>query len=292
MCGSGDDSKVIAEQNLALDRLGPLSFSSRKPPEYLHYRLIRCPDCDLVYANPAPPIEELEVAYRHAGYESGSEARWAAATYARILPEVLARVPSRCAALDVGAGDGAFLRHLVDAGFESVSGVEPSRAPIAAADPVVRPLITEGLFRGIDYEPSSFDLVTCFQTIEHLHDPGESCREMAELLRRGGALYLVCHNRQAWSARALGRRSPIFDIEHLQLFSPPSLRALLTACGLEEIRVVMVINTYPLGYWLRLLPIPRSIKEPLLRVLRFTRLGALPVPLPAGNMAAWGYRRG
>lgn len=290
VCGSREEGIIYAPENFTPDRLSAVSFASRKLPEYMHYRLVLCPECSLVYANPAPGLDGLAQAYQHAEYDSGSEAEFAARTYARILPAVLAKAPRRGAALDVGAGDGAFLRCLLAAGFSSVRGVEPSEAPIASAQADVRDLIRQGLFRGSDYEPATFDLVTCFQTIEHLYDPAESCCQMTSLLSEGGALFIVCHNRRAWSARLLGRRSPIFDIEHLQLFSPSSLRALLDRCGLQDVHVTTVINTYPLRYWVKLMPLPAAVKNPLLRTLSATRIGAVPISLPAGNIAAWGYR--
>ena len=76
-----------------------------------------------------------------------------------------------------------------------------------------------------------YDLITCCMTIEHVPDPAQLCRDAHELLAPGGALMLVCHDRRAPLNRALGMRSPIIDIEHLQLFSRASARALLERTG-------------------------------------------------------------
>ncbi len=98
------------------------------------------------------------------------------------------------------------------------------------------------------------------------------------------------HNRRALSALLLGLKSPIFDVEHLQLFSRKSMRRLLTTAGFTRIRVVPILNCYPLSYWLRLLPIPRRLKQQVLPALLGTRLGQLALPLPAGNLAALGFK--
>jgi hypothetical protein len=82
--------------------------------------------------------------------------------------------------------------------------------------------------------PESLNLVTCFQTFEHLADPLAMCGDAFHLLKPGGAVLFVGHNRRAVSARILGRRSPIFDIEHLQLFSPASVRRMVTTGRLCE----------------------------------------------------------
>ncbi len=286
VCGA-TDAPVFAESNLDPDRLDEFAFASRKRPEYMHGRLVECRSCDLLFTDPAPTPETLAAAYRSAAYDGGEESRHAAQTYARFLPRVCARLPERTRALDIGTGDGAFLRELLRAGFRQVCGLEPSAAPVAAADPEVHPHIRPAMFRDGLFEAESFDLVTCFQTIEHVSDPLGLCREARRILKPGGVLFLVGHNRRALSARVLGRKSPIFDIEHLQLFSPASLRRLLDEAGLAEVRVSPILNRYPAQYWLRLFPFPRGVKGRLERWLRHSRLGRLKVPLPAGNLAAF-----
>jgi SAM-dependent methyltransferase len=290
LCGSSDAGRIFAEANYQLDRLDGFAFASRKMPEYMHYRLVDCPACDLLYANPLPRADFLTQGYSEAAYDSGVEARFAAATYAQLLPRIAARLPDRCGALDIGAGDGAFLEQLLLHGFDQVTGVEPSRAPIAAAREDIRPLLKEGILRGEDFAPGSLSLVTCFQTLEHLPDPKEMTREVHRLLKPGGAAYFICHNRRALSAKLLGRKSPIFDIEHLQLFSPASAAFLLEQAGFGDVQVVTVLNRYPLRYWLRLLPLPQGLKRGLIALLDRLGAGGLPVPMPAGNIAIIGFK--
>lgn len=289
LCGSPDSSKVFAEADFSLEKLDRFAFASRKLPEYMHYRLIECPGCDLIYASPVPREEALAEGYSEAAYDSGTEAGYAAASYAELLDLVTARLPDLEGALDIGAGDGAFLKQLMKRGFRNVTGVEPSRAPIAAAPEEVRPLLREGMFRGSDFAPRSLSLVTCFQTLEHLADPLVMAREARQLLKPGGAVFFICHSRRAWSARLFGLKSPIFDIEHLQLFSPCSARSLLERTGFTDIRVTPVLNRYPLRYWLRLLPLPRRFKPSLIKAVDRAGVGSLCIPIPAGNIAVFGF---
>ena len=265
-------------------RLGRLSFASRKPPEGMHWRLVTCASCGLVYANPAPDADVLLDEYRAAGYDSAEAARYAARTYAGIVSGLLSRLPDRDAALDIGAGDGAFIESLLALGFSDVVGFEPSPAARQAAPERLRPLIREDAFEPGALAAGTFSLVTCFQTIEHVPDPLGLCRDAGGLLKDGGALVLACHDRRAWSARLLGAKSPIFDIEHLQLFDRHTLRKLLEQAGFEHVVVHTLVNRYPLRYWARLAGIPD-------RVVRLLGAAAsLPVPLPAGNLWAVGYR--
>lgn len=291
LCGSTDTGTIFAEANFNIDNLDSFAFASRKMPEYMHYRLIDCPTCDLLYANPLPSQEYLTEGYGEAAYDSGVEAHYAAETYADALSTFIGQLPDRHGALDIGAGDGAFLERLLEQGFDQLMGVEPSRAPIAAARTDIRPFLREGIFKGDDFAPDSFSLVTCFQTLEHLHDPRKMAQEVYHLLKPGGAAFFIGHNRRALSARLLGRKSPIFDIEHLQLFSPQSARYLLEQTGFTNVTLMPVVNRYPLRYWLKLLPLlPIDAKRSLIAI--FDRLGAggLPVSIPCGNLAVVGFR--
>ena len=199
-------------------------------------------------------------------------------------------LPDRNGAVDIGTGDGAFLKELLAAGFQNVVGIEPSTAPIEKADPSVLHLIRQDIFRVDSFEPNSLSLATCFQTIEHLPDPLLFCRQACDALKPGGALFLIGHNRRAFSAKVLGRRSPIFDIEHLQLFSPASMRSLLSSAGFTRIEIHTVLNRYPLSYWAKLFPFPTKLKRRVLGSLRASSIGRWVIPLPAGNLAAIAYK--
>jgi SAM-dependent methyltransferase len=290
VCGGKTSTTVFAESTVDTAKLDAYAFASRKVPEYMHHRLLHCQGCDVLFASPVPAPEELSSAYRDAAFDSGPEAAFAARTYGTLLQGLETKLPDKSGALDIGTGDGAFLHELLSRGFSNVIGVEPSSAPIAAADPAVRPLIRHGIFTGDEAPPQSLSLVTCFQTIEHLSDPLAICRDALRLLKPGGALLIACHNRRATANRILGRKSPIFDLEHLQLFSPDSIRRLLKEAGFADISARTYVNQYPLHYWARLLPLPKAAKPGVIQTLKASGIGAVALPMPAGNMAAIGFK--
>lgn len=281
----------VAEARVDAAKLDDFAFASRKAPELMHHRLVLCQGCDLLYASPAPTAGTLHQAYEAAAFDSGEEAAYASETYGEALADLLPRLPATGGALDIGTGDGAFLSVLLRAGFDDVAGVEPSAAPVRAAAPEVKALIREGPFRGDDFEAGRFRLVTSFQTLEHLSDPLAMCRDAYDLLADGGALYVISHNRKAPANRVLGRRSPIYDIEHLQLFSPGSLQSLFERAGFEGVTVRPIVNRYPIRYWAKMLPVPSGARSAALKALG-PGLSSKAVPLPAGNMAAIGFKRG
>jgi SAM-dependent methyltransferase len=129
--------------------------------------------------------------------------------------------------------------------------------------------------------------VTCFQTIEHVYEPLELVRDMHRILRPGGTAFLVGHDVEALSARILGAKSPIFDIEHMQLFNRRSAAVLMREAGFTDIRVSSISNSYPLSYWAKLFPLPDAFKAAVLSILTRTLpgVGRMMLALPAGNLA-------
>src|SRR5207245_2817162 len=91
---------------------------------------------------------------------------------------------------------------------------------------LIRPTLREGVFVEGDFEPGSFDLICCFQTMEHVSAPRALAESCWRLLRPGGLLSLVTHDYRAPINRLLGRRSPIIDVAHLQLYCRSSLTEL------------------------------------------------------------------
>jgi SAM-dependent methyltransferase len=290
-CG-GNAYTHFADEHIDEQLVSDFTYASRKRPEFMCLRLVRCLQCDLVYAPTPPPSEFLTTAYSAAAYDSAPEAKAAAESYAKALTPHMARLAGRQAAVDVGAGSGPLLPWLRAAGFSSVIGVEPSRAAIQAAASDVRPMLREGMFSKsllADVRPS---LVCSFMVLEHVADPGEFARTAYDLLEPGGMLAVVVHNWRAPLNRLLGLRSPIIDVEHLQLFSPRSVRMLLARAGFSSIDLRAISNDYPLRYWLRLTPLPASVKRSLTSTLDAVRLSDIHVPLRVGNMLAVGTKAG
>jgi SAM-dependent methyltransferase len=290
VCGSDDASYVAYPARIEEQHLDDFAFASRKMPEFMHHRLLRCPTCAVLYASPALIPDFLANAYREAFYDSTEEAQYAAKTYARVLQSNAELLSDREVALDVGTGDGSFLQHLKDFGFKTVIGVEPSHWAIESSKDSVRDLIRPGMFTASEFERESMSLVTCFQTIEHIENPRSFCTDAHSLLRPGGSLLLISHDYESWLTRLAGERSPIFDIEHLQLFSHQSLGYLLTSCGFDSVRIGSIRNCYPLAYWIKLLPIAPRAKRGIMTIAKRLLFGKLPLSVNVGNLYAFGVK--
>ena len=256
----------------------------------MSHRLVTCPECDLVYAPQPPTGNELATAYHQAHYDSTQEAEDAADAYAQAIKPALSRLQGRGAALEIGTGTGVFLLRLQQAGFQNLVGIEPSTAAIAAASIEQRAWIRQGVFEETAFAPASFDLICCFMTMEHVLDPGDVARAALKLLRPGGAFVTVTHNRRSLVNRLLGRGSPIIDVEHMQLFSDASLKALFKRNGYESIEVNAFSNRYALRYWLRLTPLPASIKNLISRGLASVGLDSFKLSVNVGNTLGVGFK--
>ncbi|MFH0994388.1 MAG: class I SAM-dependent methyltransferase [Pseudomonadota bacterium] len=285
VCGANASlGRPFLEQRIDKARINAFSYSSRKIPEYMCYTLLRCPTCDAVYACESPSGPEIADAYHRAAYNSKLDAIHAAESYEKALKPYLSFVHDRVGVLDIGTGTGIFLQCMRENGFSAVTGVEPSRAAIDAADDDIKPNILEGMFSAADFEPYSFTLISCFMALEHVFDPAALLRDCFHLLKPNGVMTVVVHNWRAWNNRLLGRRAPIIDIEHLQLFSKYSVHELFRRSGFVDIDCHDFSNRYRIDYWNRLLPTPVLLKGLMAFFLRKTGVGNLRLSMNVGNL--------
>jgi 2-polyprenyl-3-methyl-5-hydroxy-6-metoxy-1,4-benzoquinol methylase len=292
VCGSSSqEASLFLENSIDSAKLSGFSFASRKAPEYMSHHLVQCAVCDLVYADEPPDEDELAHAYHTADFDSSDEANDAASAYIKAIRPALATVAHPKSALEIGCGTGVFLEYLRQEGFAEVVGVEPSQTAIATAPLHRQAWIRHAMFDEKDFIPESFDLICCFMTMEHVRDPQVIARSALKLLRPGGVFITVTHNYQGWVNRVLAKRSPIVDIEHLQLFSNKSLLHLFENTGFLSISIKAFVNTYSLSYWLRLMPLPDFLKKGLSRFFSITKLGKIKAGVNVGNLVTFGRKQ-
>jgi SAM-dependent methyltransferase len=296
VCGCTDQSRRRFRERIDPTRLHALSYSSRKDPEYMSLAMVVCPRCELLYAPRIPRHERLEREYAETGYDGAEEAGFAAASYAKALRGRLAEMPDRQSVLEIGTGNGALLGHLRAMEFAEVIGIEPSIAAAHDAAPEIRPLIRVESFDATRLPSAHFSLVIANQTIEHVAEPQALLVSIRALLKPSGLLMMVSHDYRHPLMRLLGARAPIIDIEHLQVFSRPSLATALARAGFGGVEIRSFANRYPLHYWTRLAPLPQRLKRALYPRLRASsgwggRLGRLELEASVGNLIAWAQRR-
>jgi 2-polyprenyl-3-methyl-5-hydroxy-6-metoxy-1,4-benzoquinol methylase len=207
-------------------------------------RVVRC-RCGLVFLTPQPARERLEAAYDAGYYEAwGAQTRLRERLWRERLRTVAALRPPPGRLLDVGCGEGSFLREAARQGW-TATGTEfsPSGAERARAAGV--PVLT-GELHEVGLPAESFEVITCWHVIEHVSDPRRLLGEMYHLLAPGGVLVLATPNlddRMFRTAYLLGRRrrprlyEPDEREVHLFVFSARTVRRLAAAEGFTDIRV-------------------------------------------------------
>jgi SAM-dependent methyltransferase len=116
------------------------------------------------------------------------------------IARTLARhVPHRAGVIDIGAGTGALLLRLRNAGFDGLHAADLARDNFALEDvPHTCVDLNTDFSAAIK---DRFDVVVASEVIEHLDSPRHALREIREILRPGGYLLLTMPNVGFWEGR-------------------------------------------------------------------------------------------
>ena len=286
LCGPGAASKVRFPE---LIQRASFDFAARKTPERQHFRIVECSQCGLVYSNPILPQEDIYRLYEDSPFIQEQQLGNMCHDYRRQLERLLPLLPARQRLLEIGCSSGFFLKAVLPL-FEEVRGVEPGAEAVRSADPAIRPQIINSLFHAELFPPASFDAVCCFQILDHLLDPVDTLRDACTLLKPGGIILLLNHNIRSWFPRVLGRRCPMYDVEHIYLFDRRTVASLLRKTGFRVVETRNVANSYTLDYAFKMFPLSRTLKQAGLAAVRGLGISNWRLRLPAGNMIAVGQK--
>ena len=275
--------KLYKESNYSKGQVTSFAYSSRKIPEYMHWDLYECKSCRVLYSDCPIDINDIFSKYEGASYDSSEEADYASITYFNYLNKMLPEYPKN-KALDIGTGNGSYLFMLSKAGVRKTIGIEPSKEPIKHANPAIKDKIINSPFRVGMFGNAEFDMVSLFQTIEHVPNSVKLFREVYRILSEGGYFYVICHNYLSFVNRIMGMKSPIYDIEHLQIFSKKSIIRLMKRAGFKDIKVFTIKNRYPLKYWIKLLPLPFISKKRMIHFFENSTAGNKLIGINVGNV--------
>ena len=120
--------------------------------------------------------------------------------------------------LDAGAGAGYGTRMLAAAGAERVVGIDIGEMVVEAARDRHGDVaeFTAADIRSLPFDDDSFDLVVCFEVIEHVDRQDEALAEFARVLAPGGILAVSSPNRD---------RSVPGNPHHVHEYTPSELEA-------------------------------------------------------------------
>ena len=137
--------------------------------------------------------------------------------------------------LDVGFGNGGFLKLAQDIGWE-VDGVDLDETAVETAKSRGF-VVSNGDIFSLKSPSEQYDVVTLCHVIEHVHDPFAVISEAFRILKPGGVLWIDTPNMRSLGQKKFGEHwRGLEPPRHLILFTPRSLRNLLRQSGFEEAR--------------------------------------------------------
>lgn len=285
LCGNNKKTKELYKESLHIQKINAGTFSARRTPDNIHHRFVKCLACGLIFSNPILSREKIYRLYKKSSFDYALESSYLKKTYGRYLQLALGNIhKEKIKLLDIGCGNGFFLEEAKHLGIGSVYGIEPGMASVKKAPRWLQKYIKIGFFKESIYKKNSFDIVCCFQTLDHIIDPNSFLKDVYFTLKKGGKILFIVHDTDGLSVRLFQEKSPIFDIEHIFLFNRNTLSKLFVKNGFKNIKIFSVKNDYPLFYWVRMIPLPKKMKETLLAFIKISNLTDFPLSLHAGNI--------
>lgn len=205
------------------------------------FQAARCLECGFVYLSRRPREQDLPTYYTRAYHaHDGSRARglvaWLYRAKHKMRFQHLCRYvkgsPARV--LEIGCGDGQFLRYLEGrwGQVSRLTGCDPCgeriRLPAGSGIRVLR-----GGVENLD-RSERYDLVLLYEVLEHLRRPRQDLARMADLLSPGGTLIMQVPNWHSCWRGVFGRHWAGWSTpRHLGFFDRSSLDRALRLAGLR-----------------------------------------------------------
>ena len=221
------------------------------------FRLVSCRQCGLVHVNPQPNLAAVQPYYEnhyflnrtdrgYADYYSPEVRRSIIETTHLNLKDLdfyvyetrMRERGDKPNALDAGCAAGYFVDYLRTRGWNS-RGIELSEDAARYGRDVLRLPIEIGDYLSAEsLAPGTFDLITLWASIEHMHSPRAVLQRTHSLLRSGGRMILsTC--RYGLLARVMGARWRYMNVpEHLYFFSVRGIERLAETVGFRVVKVI------------------------------------------------------
>lgn len=228
--------------------------------------LVQCNTCGLIYQNPRPPLSEIQAHYPPE-YEPYIDHVENAQTNWFLRKAIEYGIAKRCrfvtrhkregALLDVGCATGTFLRGMQTCGAWELYGVEINETAAEMARKRYDFDVFTGTLEQASFPDGSFDAVTLWDVLEHLHYPLDSLHEIHRILKPGGVVVIRVPNANSWDARIFGPYWAGLDApRHLYVFTPTTLTQLLSHSGFDVVDHSCAIGSYmtfvlSVRFWLR-----------------------------------------
>jgi SAM-dependent methyltransferase len=181
--------------------------------------------------------------YANEGYEAYVDYHSGARSFPRWAEPLFGSLPAQHgAALDVGCGDGAVLSRLADIGYQTY-GIDLDEKSIAVARSKhrldrVEAMTLEAFADRCKQDGRRFDLITCFEVLEHQDRPRDFLEKVKQLGYPCAQLAGSVPNRNRFLSSIDRRLSDgDFPPHHFLWFSEAALLNLLQGAGLTDVTI-------------------------------------------------------
>lgn len=236
ICG-GTDFTLVYPATIADAEADPASYYSSSRTRAGHLDIRRCRQCGLLLTNPRDDeatLAQVYAALEDATYDVEDDNRLRTARAFLHWAEQFQAQRGRL--LDIGCASGMFVAVADQAGWQ-VTGLEVSSWAITRArERCPRATFVTGLLEEQNFAPASFDAITLWDVLEHVHSPRKALQQVCKWLTPEGWLFLNVPDERSWVARLMGKRWVLLLREHLWYFSRETLTQLLTQEGFKLVR--------------------------------------------------------
>jgi len=201
------------------------------PDEF--FSVVSCDRCSLGFVNPRPTTAEISRYYPPAYFQappSPSRDRYFQRRYSAEAEylQPLEKTKASPLLLDVGCAAGDFPRFMTARGWR-VEGVEVSESAGSIHDFAVY----RNEFQDIPIHTPTYDAVTAWAVLEHVHDPMAYFQKVAEVLNPGGLFVFLVTNFDSLASRHLFFE----DVpRHLYFFTRSVVRQYVDKTGFDLLR--------------------------------------------------------
>jgi 2-polyprenyl-3-methyl-5-hydroxy-6-metoxy-1,4-benzoquinol methylase len=211
-----------------------------------------CKNCTLRFTQNVPAADEISPYYQSENYISHSDTNKGLINtlYHKVRNRTLVQKrkmiqkltgKSMGNILDVGGGTGAFLNTMQQAGWQT-TGLEPDETARRKALELYN-LNLESSGKLFSLPPQSFDAITMWHVLEHVHELHAYIKKLKELLKPGGKLFIAVPNYTCYDEKTYKEFWAAYDVpRHLYHFSPASMKTLLSSHSMQ------VNNIKPMRY--------------------------------------------